>query len=321
MTGLVIGKFMPVHTGHLALIRFAQKHCEKLIVSMSYKPDDPIDGELRFSWLRQVVGTEQKISLAKVLDDFDDESLAWEPRTKLWADFITRQFGAIDAIISSEDYGAPLARHLNAQNIQFDPERTENPISASLIRKQPFTYWDFIPEVVQPFFVKKICFVGPESTGKTVMTENIARRYNTEFVPEVAREMLESNDFLPEDLIKIATAQVQRVIDKTKTANKILICDTDIITTQIYCRHYLGSVPKILNDLEEVIRYDQYFVFSPDVPWVYDPLRDLPDRREEMFNVFKSELEKRGLQYLIVSGDWAQREKLIADKIDMLLND
>jgi len=73
--GLVIGKFMPVHAGHIALIRFAATHCDELIVSMSYTDDDPIAHRLRFSWLQDILMNQSNIKSAMVKDDFDDVSL------------------------------------------------------------------------------------------------------------------------------------------------------------------------------------------------------------------------------------------------------
>jgi HTH-type transcriptional repressor of NAD biosynthesis genes len=118
--------------------------------------------------------------------------------------------------------------------------------------------------------------------------------------------------------MKIGHAQTERVLQKSNTANRILFCDTDLITTQIYCRHYLGEVPPILLELEKQITYDQYFLFDIDVPWVADGMRDLGDRRAELFNVFKSELEKRNINYKLVTGSYRQREEYIRSEIDRL---
>jgi HTH-type transcriptional repressor of NAD biosynthesis genes len=172
---------------------------------------------------------------------------------------------------------------------------------------------------VRPYFVKKVCFYGPESTGKSVMARYLAESYQTEIVPEVAREIVSSNNFTVDDIIKIGYAQTDRVLLKSKTANRVLFCDTDLITTQIYCRHYLGEVPPILYELEKRITYDQYFLFDIDVPWVADGLRDLGERRVELFNVFKSELEKRNIEYKLVTGSYRQREDFIRTEIDKLL--
>lgn len=166
-----------------------------------------------------------------------------------------------------------------------------------------------------------VCFNGPESTGKSEMAKRMAKKYNTEFVPEVAREIITSNEFNADDIIKIGNAQTDRVLQKVKTANKILFCDSDLITTQIYAQHYLGEVPPVLYELEEKVTYDLYFLFDIDVPWEDDGLRDLgSDKdRQRMFSVFKSELEQRGIAHVLVKGDWKEREQIVVEAIDKLL--
>jgi HTH-type transcriptional regulator, transcriptional repressor of NAD biosynthesis genes len=317
--GLVIGKFMPVHEGHLALIRFGAEHCDELIVSMSYTNADAIDPQLRFTWLQKIFEARPNVKPALVKDDFDDETLPLEKRTEKWGDFIRRTYPKIDIIFSSEDYGAPFARHLNAVHRLFDRERKQVPVSASLIRKKPFRYWRFIPEVVRPYFVKKICFYGPESTGKSYMAKHMAEKYETTFVPEVAREMITTNDFTVDDIIRIGKAHHQRIEERLKIANKILFCDTDAITTQLYSQYYLGVTPPVLTELEHDVSYDVYFLFDVDVPWVADGLRDLGLLRQEMFQLFKQALDHRNIVYTHVHGDWQQREKIIGAEIDRLL--
>jgi HTH-type transcriptional repressor of NAD biosynthesis genes len=166
--------------------------------------------------------------------------------------------------------------------------------------------------------ISLICFYGPESTGKSTMAKHFAQLYNTEFVPEVARELITSNDFTVDDIIRIGLAQTERVKEKLKTSNKFLFCDTDLITTQIYSKKYLGIVPKILFDLEKEISYDKYFLFDIDVPWIADGLRDLNHQREEMLKIFKKELTKRQIQFVRVKGDWKEREKIIKTHLDSL---
>jgi HTH-type transcriptional repressor of NAD biosynthesis genes len=136
----------------------------------------------------------------------------------------------------------------------------------------------------------------------------------------VAREVVTSNDFTLEDIIKIGYMHVDRIKEKTRTANKILFCDTDAITTQIYCRHYLGSVPQVLFELEKEIIYDQYFLFDIDVPWVNDGMRDLGERRKELFDIFKRELETRNLPYLLVKGDYEERARFVTMEVEKMLS-
>ena len=170
--------------------------------------------------------------------------------------------------------------------------------------------------------VKLICLYGPESTGKSVMAQHLAALYRTEWVPEVAREFVSSNVFTVEDIIKIGHAHVARIKEKTKTANKFLFCDTDIITTQIYCNHYLHTVPPVLFELEKQVRYDAYFLFDVDVPWIADGMRDLGHQREKMLETFKRQLDVRGIPYFWVRGNWEQRLKTIQQAlVAVLLHD
>lgn len=167
--------------------------------------------------------------------------------------------------------------------------------------------------------VRLICLYGPESTGKSTLARRLAERYHTWYVPEVAREMISSNQFTADDIVRIAREQTARVLTAVKSANRVLFCDTDVITTAIYSDTYLSVVPGELSELEKEVRYDQYFLFDVDIAWVADGLRDLGGKREEMFARFKAELDRRKIPYILVSGSYEAREQLIADYVDNLL--
>jgi HTH-type transcriptional repressor of NAD biosynthesis genes len=153
------------------------------------------------------------------------------------------------------------------------------------------------------------------------MAKKMAEKYHTQFAPEVARELITSNDFNREDIIMIGRAQTERIFEKARKANKLLFCDTDLITTQIYSRQYLKVVPPVLYELEKMVEYDAYFLFDIDVPWVSDGLRDLGDekKREEMYAIFKAELDRRNISYIIVQGDWEERERIIESHLKKLM--
>lgn len=319
--GLVIGKFLPPHSGHAALIKFALKQCDELIVSVSEAKTDAIPVETRVNWLKQIFRDQSQVKIFAIEDNFDNPELALNERTRIWADVMRKAYLSIDVVFSSEAYGEPFAKNLGAKHSSFDPDRKQFPVAASRILKSPFRYWQFIPEVVRPYFVKKICFYGAESTGKSVMTKTMAEKYHTSFVPEVAREMLTSNTFNREDIIAIGREQTARVFKQARMADKILFCDTDVITTQVYSRHYLKVVPPVLYEFERMIQYDLYFFFEIDTPWVSDGLRDLgtDDSRKQMHQIFKNELDRRGINYITVRGTWAQREAIVSKAIDMIL--
>ncbi|QKZ11271.1 AAA family ATPase [Spirosoma sp. KUDC1026] len=158
-----------------------------------------------------------------------------------------------------------------------------------------------------PTPVVKICLYGPESVGKTTMARQLAEEYQTVFVPEVSRDMVFTNDFSRDDIIQIGYAQTAAVEAAEQEANRILFCDTDLITTQIYSAVYLHEIPPVLYELEKRIQYDQYVLLDIDVPWIADGLRDLGERRQEMMTRFRNELDQRSISYVLVSGSFPER--------------
>ena len=148
----------------------------------------------------------------------------------------------------------------------------------------------------------------------------MADHYQTIFVPEVARDLITTNEGLTtEDFIRIGQAQTEAVLRAIPNANKVLICDTDLITTELYAQIYLPKVPDELFVLEKQVRYDLHFLLNIDVPWVDDGLRDLGHRRAEIYQLFKEALIQRGINYVDVSGDWQNRWATVTEAIDRLL--
>ncbi len=316
--GLVIGRFIPLHKGHIALVHFAARQCDELIVSMTYAVGDHIPGPLRFEWMKKEFESLKNVRLEMLTNPFDEDSMPIADRVSTWSAFLKKKIPAIHVVFSSEEYGFQLAQQLEVAHISFDLQRRNVPVSSAMILEHPLRYWEFIATPARGYFVKKICFYGPESTGKSTMAKRLAEIYHTEFVPEVSKELITSNDFTLEDIVRIGHAQTERVIEKSSIAHKLLFCDTDLITTQIYSRYYLKEVPPILFQLEKEVSYDLYFLFDIDVPWVADGLRDLGGRRLEMFHVFKNELEKRNIKYDLLKGSYPEREAQIINRVESI---
>ena len=165
-----------------------------------------------------------------------------------------------------------------------------------------------------------ICLYGPESVGKTTLARQLAEHYQTIFVPEVARDLITSNDLTPDDYVRIGEAQTAAVKNAIPLANKLVICDTDLITTELYAEIYLDEVPPVLYELEQEITYDRHFLLNVDVPWIADGLRDLGHRRQEIYRMFEEALIGRGINYVDVSGSWEERRTIVTGEIDRLLN-
>ena len=178
----------------------------------------------------------------------------------------------------------------------------------------------------QPSNLIKIVLFGPESTGKTTLAAQLAEHYNTEWVPEYAREYLqdkwdrEQKTCEPKDLVPIAYGQMELENRLAKKANKVLICDTDLLETKVYSEaYYTGTCDPILEKYALRNSYDLYLLTYIDTPWVADDLRDKPDERERMYAYFKESLEKYHRNFIILKGDKATRLKKAIEHIDKLL--
>ena len=173
----------------------------------------------------------------------------------------------------------------------------------------------------------KIVLFGPESTGKTTLSRELSKHYDTVWAPEFAREYLQEkwNDVETiceiEDIIPIAIGQTKLENELLSKANKILFCDTNILETKIYAEaYYKDYSSKILNEAVANLNYTLYFLTDIDVPYEQDDLRDRPDQRQEMFDVFKAGLEKQQCNYQILSGDLETRLGKAKKTIDKLLS-
>jgi len=172
----------------------------------------------------------------------------------------------------------------------------------------------------------KVVLFGPESTGKTTISEQLARYYNTVWVPEYAREYLQNkwNDERktcePHDLLPIAEGQIRLENSLAKKATEVLICDTDLLETKVYSEaYYLGHCDPILEKYALENTYDFYLLTNIDVPWVGDDLRDKPNERERMFVYFKETLEKYNRNFVTLTGDKKTRLNIAVEHIDKLL--
>jgi NadR type nicotinamide-nucleotide adenylyltransferase len=152
--------------------------------------------------------------------------------------------------------------------------------------------------------MKKIAIIGPESTGKSTLSQALADYFNEPFVPEYGRKYLEENgkNYNHSDLLEISKGMLLWEDKMSGIAKTMLFCDTDLIMMKVWYEVKYGEChPWVLNQLK-FSPYDYYLLCTPDLVWESDPLRENPNIREGLFERYKKELEAYGLKYTIISG-------------------
>ena len=170
---------------------------------------------------------------------------------------------------------------------------------------------------------KKVAVTGPESTGKSLLSQQLAQEFNTVWVPEYAREYLlklpEPQKYIEEDLLNIAKGQLISEDQLIQSASEILICDTELLVIKIWSEFkYNRCHPWIIEQIN-IRKYDLYLLCNPDIPWEYDPLRENPALREYFYIKFLKELNRMEVNYIEIKGDYEQRLETAINEIKLLL--
>jgi nicotinamide riboside kinase len=145
----------------------------------------------------------------------------------------------------------------------------------------------------------KIIVTGPESSGKTTLCKKLSKHFKIPFTKEFAREYLDvlSRDYSQDDLLKIAKGQLA-------SEHNFQLLDTDLITIKIWSEYKYGNCEKWILDTIEKQKTEKrfYLLCKPDIHWEADPLRENPNNRNGLFELYKKELEDLEYNYLIVKG-------------------
>lgn len=313
--GVVIGKFLPPHAGHLHLCREGRRRCDRLYVLVCTLSTEPIDGALRAAWMREELPDCDVIHVARDVPQQPSE------HPQFWQIWRALILGALpeapDVLFSSEAYGWTLGPVIGARHEAIDPPRAAFPVSGTAVRADPMRHWPFLPRAVRPYYARRVVLTGPESCGKTTLAARLAARFETVWVPEFARGYLDRLNptrtidgiCLESDLVPIARGQIASEDALAAEANRVLICDTDPRVTTIYAQHYFGRVSAELAALADR-RYDLHLLLTPEVPWVPDPQRDRPEVREQMFTAFAQAYGAAGATVVRIGGsDHQAREE------------
>jgi len=322
---LVVGKFYPFHSGHKYLIDTAIENSEKVHVIACYTNKKSIDGIKRFESIRYEYSKNPNVKVYP-LDTSDLPQYDTDCRTKdefydIWCYQVWELIKDLDVVFTSAEYGEEFADYLGTDHYMVDLQRKKYPTSGTKQRdKSDYT---LLPNSSKNLTTKKYCFVGPESSGKSTISKMVADELGLPWVEEYGRRYIDEieltkktrqGDFSLMDISKIAAGQILLEEEIIKKSQGKIICDTDLITTMIWSEIYFDECPRWIVD--ESYRRDYiYFLMDIDFEWIDDGTREFPEKREWHFDRIKAELQKRNLEFYIVSGDINSRFNYCKDII------
>jgi len=157
--------------------------------------------------------------------------------------------------------------------------------------------------------MKRVVLTGSESTGKTTLARQLASHFEADFVPEFVRDFAARKgapiDFA--DHGAIARGQMALEDEHMAAAPALIIQDTDLLSTVVYCDHYFGRCPEWIAETAAERRPDLYLLCEIDVPWVHDGIRDRGHMREEMQQLFRDAVRRSGVEFVVIRGSAGER--------------
>jgi len=331
--GFIGGKFLPFHLGHIYVVLAASNQVDELYVVLSSSKNRDkelckrdgikyIPADVRLSWIGESLNNISNVKIVHIEDDHWDADYDWEEGANL----IKKAIGKpIDFVFSSENsYNDFFKKYYpDSKHVVVDDKRKTVTISATEMRKNLYDHWDKLPTCVRSYFTKKVAIIGTESCGKSTLCKKLAKFYNTNYVDEIGRNYCErySNQLRPEMFDLIAMEHFLLQTKKSEESNKVLFVDSEAVITQYYLDMYFdGKKSSLIEEIIKLQDYDLAIYLEPDVKWVEDGLRFAGEQEQRMKNneKLKSMFQKRGIDFVSVSGSYDERFNKSRELVDSL---
>ncbi|MBO4281146.1 MAG: AAA family ATPase, partial [Lachnospiraceae bacterium] len=303
-----------------------------IVLSIGYKRDE-IDARVRYRWLYQLTKHIGNVKIITITDDAETKAGYEREHWQKDAEDVKRQVGKkIDVVFCGSDYDES-----SFWNVCYPESELiilpRNGISSTEIRKNPYAHWDWIPQVVRPYYTKKVLLTGIESTGKSTLTINLAHAFNAEYIDEAGRDISERSGtdtmMLPEDYTEILLQHKLNEMKAQERGNRLLFIDTDALVTRFFMDFLDGDDPgteanRVLADaIDAVNRYDLILYLEPDVEFFLDGGRseEIRDNRETYSNRIKNLLRSHGRDFVSISGEYAERYEKAVREVKKLIGE
>lgn len=330
--GMYGGAFNPLHIKHVSCIIKASTMCRELYIVISQAEKyDTIDVRVKYRWVYTITKHLDNVKIL-ILEDHTESKL--EYTEDLWEEDcnkVKNMIGKpIDAVFCGSDYDENSFWNKCYPESEFVVFKRDKYISSSAIRKDIYGHWDWLPQEVRPYFVKKVLLIGGESTGKSTLTINLAKYYNTNSLEEVGRKLSELSGtdkmMLPEDYVRILLEHKNKELKLKENSNKVLFVDTDCLITKFYMEFLqdegIEKNAALADAIAKINDYDLILFLEPDVEFVQDGTRneEIRNARKMYSDYIKEIYTKAGFKYHIISGDYEHRFLSAIKLVDNMLS-
>ena len=348
--GIVFGTFAPLHQGHLDLIMRAKKECDGGCMVFVDGRDGDRGGDkmplkLRYRYVREFFADDDLVAVYPI----DETALGIEAYPNGWNGVlaeIERIFslgadGSAVFYVSEPEYCVYLDS-LGYEVVTMD--RTLNPISATMIRKNPIKYWDMITYPFRRVFSTNILICGTASEGKTTLTKDLGKYFNAPYSHEYARDYMEES-YISEweldgaDYMAFLDGQYQmnKKMINSPSNHGIFFADSDSMTTRMYAEYYckdpeLDLTEEEFNDIAiaadaitKKCRWDRIYLLCPHGVFIDDHTRYMEfsgiDERRELFEILCRNIKESGNwdKVTILDGGYYNNFKKIVNDVKEII--
>lgn len=357
--GIVVGKFDPLHIGHINMIQEASGMFDKTIVIVSHsdiyseelfknsKLKRHLTGKDKLAIVQKTFQNQKEMIIPILVDETNVKQ--YPDGWKEWSYYVIKEI-LNNRRVKSEIYDGSWVNLIMNNNVKFvvneendvenyykyfrchtellDIERNEFPISATMIRNNPVKYWDYVSRASREYLTPRIAICGGESSGKTIMTDKLANLYATTSVWEEGRLITDSELGGDESALQfkhyldISNRHYQSMKFAMTHANKVLFSDTDFIATQAFSITYEGKPHPMVQQYIDDIRFDLVILLDNSTTWVDDGMRMLGEDSErfKFQQLIKQLYDENGIKYVEISAkNYDDRYNICKMVVDMYL--
>lgn len=299
--GIVLGSFAPLHQGHIDLIMRAKKEndggCIVIVCGFDGDKGEPlIPHNKRYRYVREFFSDDDLVAVYPI----NDTKIGIDKYPNGWEGWLKEFFNIYSVAVENKDaeriwyvgeqdyYDGLIVRNETAILVN----RSENPICATDIRSNPIKHWDKIANTFKRVFSHNILITGTASEGKSVLTQDLGKYFNTAYSYEYPREYMEKNcihDTELDGLDFLAFLHTQYELNKSlinSPLNKgVFFADSDSLVTKMYAEYYMQDenckmtesdfevVSQVADTLSKKCRWDKIFILPPHGKFVDDHSR------------------------------------------------